>query len=104
MSIECIKYKEINGRGTLLGYADIFVPKWGVEINGCSHHKKGNQEWVNLPSREYTDPQGEKKYAPIVKFRDKAHATAFGDICREAIRNRPREHVQEQPTQHDLFS
>jgi hypothetical protein len=93
MSIECTGYKEIN-KGTLLGYADIFVTKWGIEIRGCSHHKKGNQEWVSLPSREYTKPDGQKAYAPIVQFKEKNHAGAFGDACKKAIHNRPKSQEQ----------
>jgi len=29
--IECIDFKEIN-KGLLVGFANIFVPQWGVEI------------------------------------------------------------------------
>ena len=48
--IECLKYKPIN-KGSLLGYADIFVPKMGLEIFGCSLHQKDGRRWVNFPSK-----------------------------------------------------
>lgn len=88
--IECIKYKEIN-KGSLVAFVDFWIPKMGLEITGCSLHVKDNRSWVNLPSREYTDQQGEKKYAPIVRFREKSHADAFSSACKEAIQRRPKE-------------
>lgn len=93
MSLECIRYKEIS-KGKLSGFADIYVPKWGAEICGCSHFKDGNREWVNMPSREYVKPDGEKAYAMIVRFKEKEHANAFASACLEAIRNRPKEQDQ----------
>lgn len=85
MTIECTKYKSCI-KGNLLGFADLWIPKWGVEITGCSHCCKGTQEWINLPSREYTKPDtNEKAYAPIVKFREKAHATAFGAAALKVV-------------------
>lgn len=84
MSLECIKYHAVN-KNTLLGYADFFIPKMGLEIAGCAHFRKNDQEWVGLPNREYTTKDGEKAYAPIVKFREKSHQNAFSDAARKAI-------------------
>ena len=95
MTIECVRYKEIN-KGNLLGFADIYIPKWGVEISGFTHNQKGNQEWVNMPSKEFVTPEGAKMYAPIVKFRDKQHQAAFLDACKTAIHDRPKDRVQMQ--------
>lgn len=84
MSIECINYKPVN-KGSLLGYADLFVPKMGLEIFGCSLHQKEGRRWVNLPSKEYTNDMGEKKYAPVVRFREKSHTDAFIKLAKESI-------------------
>ena len=85
MSVECMNYKPVN-KGSLLGYADLFVPKTGLEIYGCSLHQKEGRRWVNFPSKEYTDSKtGEKKYASIVRFREKAHMEAFIKVAKEAI-------------------
>jgi len=63
-------------KNTLLGFIDICLPT-GMEIYGCTYHKKGNQEWVNLPQKEYTDPDGNKKYMSIVRFNDRSLSDAF---------------------------
>jgi len=74
--VEIIKYKPV-GKNTLVGYVDIFIPKSGMEIYGCTYHKKGSQEWISFPSREYTTKEGEKKYASYVRFRERNHQDAF---------------------------
>ena len=84
MSVECMRYKSVN-KGSLLGYADLFVPKTGLEIYGCTLHQKEGRRWINFPSREYSDETGEKKYAPIVRFREKAHMEGFTKVAKEAI-------------------
>lgn len=84
MSIECLHYRP-HSTGNLLGFATIFVTKWGLEISGCSLHQKNGARWVNLPSREYTDDSGEKKYAPILRFKEKAHYDAFVVAAKQAI-------------------
>lgn len=81
--MKCTKFTE-KVSGTLLGYADITVPKWGVELLGCTVHTKGNQTWVNLPQRKY-DGDGEEKWAPVMKFIEKDHATAFSKKALELV-------------------
>ena len=81
--IKCIKYKSYV-KGTLLGFADIFVPKWGVEIYGLTYHQKDGKRWVNFPSREY-EKDGEKKHAPYFKFPDNSNYNIFCEKVKEAI-------------------
>tara|TARA_R110000868_G_scaffold61144_1_gene185937 strand:- start:163 stop:480 length:318 start_codon:yes stop_codon:yes gene_type:complete len=94
MSIEVIKFTP-HRKGALLGFADVYVPKMQLEICGMSVAEKGGKRWVNMPSREYTDDKGEKKYAPIMKFRDKDLNTRFCAICLEAIEKVMTEPVEE---------
>lgn len=84
MSIECMKYKPVN-KGVLLGYADIYVPKMGLEIYGCSFFQKDGRRWINFPSKEYKNDLGETKYASIVRFREASHMEAFTEACKKAI-------------------
>lgn len=70
-----------------MGFADIFIAAFGMEMYGCSFFMKNSQEWLSLPSREYTDSEGIKKYAPIVRFKDKAKGDEFGKLVIEAIRD-----------------
>ena len=100
MAIECIRFKSFQ-KGFLQGFADIYVPKWNVEIHGCSLCRKtscqkdnyGEEKtpsdghyWVNLPSKEYENDQGEKKFAPILFFREKSQREAFCQQALEAIK------------------
>lgn len=82
--IECIKFVSYS-KGTLLGYADFYIPKMGLEIYGCQLHQKNGRRWVNFPAKEYTKPDGEKGYSFIVRFRDKDHQSKFGEEALKAI-------------------
>ncbi|HJZ04570.1 MAG TPA: hypothetical protein VJ327_01755 [Patescibacteria group bacterium] len=94
MTIEILKFIPIN-KGACIGYLDIFVPKTGLEIYGCCIWQKDNNRWLNMPQREYTNPQGEKKYLNIIRFREKGHADEFGRVALEAFDA----WVKTQPTQ-----
>lgn len=83
MSIECVRFTPVN-KGTLLGYAKIFVPKWGVEIDGITLHEKNNARWVSMPSKPY-EKDGETKYAPYLRFREKTHYDIFCQKVKEAV-------------------
>lgn len=82
--IECIKFKS-HQKGHLQGFADFYIPKWGVELTGCSLYMKDGRRWLNLPAKEYTNPEGEQKYAPIVRFREKKHFEIFIEQAKKAI-------------------
>lgn len=71
-------------KGTLLGFADIFVPKWGVEIYGLTYHQKDGKRWVNFPSREY-EKDGEKKHMSYFRFPEPGHYNLFCEKVKEAI-------------------
>jgi len=81
--IECIKFKSFE-KGHLQGFADFYLPQWGIEIQGCALYMKEGQRWVNLPGKEY-EKDGQKKYAPHIRFRDKDHWEAFMKQAKEAI-------------------
>lgn len=84
MSIEVIKYKPYV-KGSMRGFFDIYVDKLGLEIYGCSLFGKGNQHWVNLPSREWKDESGETKYLNVVRFRNEEHFKAFKQAALDAV-------------------
>jgi len=82
--IECIKFRS-HTDGHLQGFADFFVPKWGMEIYGCSLYSKDGRRWINFPSRKYQNPEGETKYAPYFRFPDPKHFEAFIEQAKHAI-------------------
>ena len=82
--IECTKFTP-HANGFLQGFADFYIEKWGVEINGCSLFMKEGRRWVNFPAKEYENKEGEKKFMPLIRFREKEHNTKFMEAAKEAI-------------------
>ena len=96
--IECIRFKS-HVKGALQGFADLYVPQWGVEIPGFSLFMKDGRRWVNAPGSEY-EVNGEKKFKAFFFFREKAHWEAFGRQAKDAIdkwcAENPQNEVEEQ--------
>lgn len=97
--IECTNYKSFQ-KGYLQGFADLYVEKFGLEFFGVPLYMKDGKRWINFPSKEYKNEQGEKKFMPYYRFRDKAHYTAFCEQAKDAIdkwckESAPRETPQE---------
>ncbi len=84
MTIECINYRPVN-KGALLGFADFYIPKMGLEIFNCSLFQKDGRRWLSFPAKEHVDKEGAKKYTPLVRFRNKDHMEAFNKAANEAI-------------------
>jgi hypothetical protein len=84
MTIECIGFVPVN-KNTCLGFANVYIQKWGVEIYGLTYHEKDGKRWVNFPSKPYTDKEGKKCYASYFRFRETPHYTLFCDKAKEAI-------------------
>jgi hypothetical protein len=56
----------------LKGFFSIKIPQYaGLCINDLSYFQKGNQRWISYPQKPY-EKDGEKKYANVIFFEDKA--------------------------------
>ena len=84
MSIVCNNFKKFDN-GFLQGFADLYIEKWGVDISGFSLYCKNGSRWINIPSKEFQNDQGEKKWMPIIKFSEKSHQEAFLNAAIDAI-------------------
>jgi len=83
--IECIKFKYV-GKGSLLGFADIFVPAFSLEIYGCSIFQKDGRNWMSFPSRETgVDDSGKKKYWPYLRFKSRESMDKFSIAVLQAV-------------------
>lgn len=82
--IECIKYKK-HIRGSLLGFADLKYPSKGFVLQGCTLHQKDGKRWVNLPAKEFSDENGEKKFFSIFRFIDTSEFNEFKNQALKAI-------------------
>lgn len=100
MTIECTRYHPVN-KGSLLGYADLFSPKMGLEITGCTLHQKDGRKWVNLPQKEYKDKDGTTKYSYVIKFRNAEHGKAFAKLALDAVEKKAAEGAPAQVSNDD---
>lgn len=82
--IECVNFKSHNS-GALQGFATLFVEKMGIEIKDCCLFMKDGKRWMTFPSREFTNDKGEKKYAPLIKFREKGLQEQFMSLAINAV-------------------
>jgi hypothetical protein len=63
-------------KGTLVGSFDLAMPS-GLIIRGAMLFSKADSQWVNFPSKEYTDATGVKKYYPLLEFESREVADKF---------------------------
>jgi len=73
--MEITRLTEIN-KGSLLGFANVYLPEWNFYINDISIFQKGNLRWINFPQKKVED-NGEVKYFTNCGFKDKDMKTAF---------------------------
>ena len=81
--ITCIYFKKFD-KGTLKGFANFFIEKMGMEFFGFTLHEKDGKKWLNFPSKEY-DKEGDKKFAPYFRFKEKNHYYEFQRQALKAI-------------------
>lgn len=98
MSVEIMNLKQVS-KGVLICFADIYIPKLGLEIYGCSLCQKNGKKWLNMPQREYTNAEGEKKYLSIVRYREREVQDAFGEAVIKAIDKKILEDAGQKPRQ-----
>lgn len=82
--IECTYYKSFV-KGVTQGFANIFIKEWGLEINNISLCMKNGERWINFPSKDYMNAEGEKKYFSLVRFPEKEMHDRFKDAVLKAI-------------------
>ncbi len=93
-SVRCTAWRPCE-RGTLRGFADIFLPSLHLEIRDIAVHEMNEKRWVQLPARPQLDgnrelvrdPNGKVQYSLILKFRDRPTADAFSAAAITAIQN-----------------
>jgi len=81
--IKCTKFRSFQ-KGNLQGFASLLIEKWNLQINDCTLCMKDGKRWVNLPSKEY-EKDGEKRYQPILVFKDPALKERFSESAKKAI-------------------
>ncbi len=75
-AITILKFTKYE-KNTLLGFFDVKIGKWGMEIRGLSLFQKNDSKWISFPSRSYENDSGEKKYQNYINFPDKSIRERF---------------------------
>ena len=71
-------------KNTLRGFFSATLPS-GMILHHLSLHEKGENRWIGLPAREWSNSQGIKQYAKLIEFRDRATADRFRDALLGAL-------------------
>ena len=86
MNVKCEKFKD-HAKGVLQGFADLVIEPLGIRLHDCTfNHSADGAEWVGLPSRQYEDRKGEKKYARLVDFSTRTAYYDFQKAAKDSIR------------------
>lgn len=78
--------------GTLLGFADVRTAS-GLIFHDVGVHQRGTSRWcqpasklqVDRDGRVLTEPNGKRKYSPVVTFVSNAHRDKFRDSVIAAL-------------------
>lgn len=65
-----LEVQNINpiGKGTLLAVCDVHIIPWKMTLKEIKIFEKGANRWIGMPSREFTNDLGEKKYIELIEF------------------------------------
>lgn len=84
--VEITKYTPLKTpMGAFIASCEVRVPAWKMTIREIKVFEKGNQKWVGLPSREYLNKEGEKKYSDTIVFDTEEDKNAFRNSIAKAI-------------------
>lgn len=82
--IEIFNYKPTNHETRKASFS-VKIPKWGnFIIRELSYFQKGDQRWINFPSRSY-EQDGKKKYYSFNGFEDQKTFQSFQEKVFEAL-------------------
>ena len=83
--IEISKFELVN-KGALIARFNCKMMKWGgLQIRECTLFESGSKRWINLPSRQYEDSEGKKKYYPFLAYEDRVMDDKFKESIMKAI-------------------
>ena len=65
-----LEVQNINavGKGSLLATCDVHIIPWKLTLHEIKIFQKGENRWLGMPAKEFTNDMGEKKYTDLVSF------------------------------------
>lgn len=86
---------KILNKGALFGKMKIYVSRWDLEIREVLIFKKEDQLWFSLPSKEFQDEDGQKKYMSYLRFGKPESHAGFQKVLHEEFNQYMMEHEGE---------
>ncbi len=74
--IEVSNINAVN-KGSLLATCDVYIQPWDLELSEVKIFQKGENRWLGMPSKEFTNSIGEKKFIELINFRKEASKNRF---------------------------
>lgn len=96
----CVAWKTVR-KNSLVGFADLLLPRAGLVLLECSLHEKDGAAWVNPPAKEIRDSSGARTgWKDCVTFQDRNARRAWSDAAVAAVQEWRRTHPEaEEPRQ-----
>lgn len=83
--IEITNFKLLN-KGSLIAQFSVKMMKWGgLQIREITLFNNGNKKWLNMPSRQYEDGEGKKKYFPYLAYEERSIDDKFKAAIMAAV-------------------
>jgi len=72
-------------KGSLLATCDVHIIPWKLTMHDVKIFEKGANRWIGMPSKEFTNDMGEKKYQEMISFDSESVKNRFRNQIMEAI-------------------
>lgn len=74
-----INIQNINpvNKGSLLATCDVHIAPWHMTLHEVKIFEKGPNRWIGMPSKDFTNEHGEKKYTDLITFDNDGVKTRF---------------------------
>lgn len=82
-----LEVQNINAvnKGTLLAVCDVKIIPWKLTLKEIKIFEKGANRWIGMPSREFINDLGEKKYIELIEFENEGVKSRFRSQIMGAI-------------------
>lgn len=95
-SLECTAWKPLTPRkATLIGFADLRLPRAGFVLAGCLVHERDGNTWCYPPALELRNQEGERAgWRELIAFDGPAAKRAWSTAAAEAVARYRAEHPE----------
>lgn len=83
--IEIENVYPIENAGALVAKCDVRIVPWKLTLRDVKIFEKGANRWIAMPSREYTDDTGVKKYVEMIGWDNETIKNRFRDQVMEVV-------------------